>query len=150
MAVIEFARNVLGLEGANSAEFQAQTNHPVVDLLPEQQEVSQLGATMRLGAHPVLIETGTLAHQLYGADVVLERHRHRYEVNPDYVPQFESGGLAFSGRSEDGRRMEVLECRGHPYFVAAQFHPEFLSRPNRPRPLFTGLVQACLRLQEKS
>lgn len=144
MAVIEFARNVLGLEGANSAEFEENAPHPVIDLLPEQRKVKDLGATMRLGAHPVLLQEGSKAYQLYGKTVIHERHRHRFEVNPDYVGRFESAGLIFSGRSEDGRRMEIAEYRDHPYFIATQFHPEFLSRPRCPRPLFVGLVQACL------
>ena len=146
VAVIEFARHALGREGANSTEFDPQAEHPVIDLMPEQQGVEELGATMRLGAYPVVIEPGTLAHQLYGETQISERHRHRYEVNPDYIAKIEEAGLRFSGRSPDGRRMEIgeLSTDEHPFFIASQFHPEFRSRPTRPRPLFLGLIQACL------
>lgn len=143
LAVIEFARSVLGLEGANSTEFGA-TEHPVIDLMPEQKPLTEKGATMRLGTQPILIERGTLAHKLYGATEISERHRHRYEVNTHYIRDLEAAGLKFSGKSPDGRRMEILELLGHPYFIASQFHPEFKSRPTHPRPLFLGLVQACL------
>lgn len=143
MAVVEFARSVLGLTEANSAEF-GPAKHPVIDLMPEQKELTQKGATMRLGAQPVIIERGTVAHKLYGTLEISERHRHRYEVNPRYIRELEVAGLKFSGKSPDGRRMEILELPGHPYFVASQFHPEFKSRPTQPRPLFMGLVQACL------
>ena len=144
LGVIEYARNTLNLEGANSTEFEASPAHPIISLMPEQEGLDELGATMRLGAQPVIIERGTLAHELYGAEEVMERHRHRYEVNPDYIKQIEDGGLAFSGKSPDGRRMEIAELSDHPFFIASQFHPEFKSRPLKPRPLFTGLVQACL------
>lgn len=147
LAVIEFARSVLGLEHANSTEF-GPTEHPVIDLMPEQKSLTDKGATMRLGACPVLIERGTLAHKLYGALEISERHRHRYEVNPRYIRELEAAGLKFSGKSPDGRRMEIVELPGHPYFIASQFHPEFKSRPMRPRPLFVGLVQACLARQK--
>ncbi len=142
-AVIEFARSVLHLEKANSAEF-GPTEHPVIDLMPEQQSLTEKGATMRLGAQPVIIEKGTLAHKVYGMLEISERHRHRYEVHPQYIKDLEAAGLRFSGKSPDGRRMEILELSDHPYFIASQFHPEFKSRPTRPRPLFVGLVQACL------
>jgi CTP synthase len=143
LAVIEFARAVLGLETANSAEF-GPTEHPVIDLMPEQKSLTEKGATMRLGAQPVRIERGTLAYKLYGTEEISERHRHRYEVNPRYIRDLEAAGLKFSGKSLDGRRMEILELPGHPFFIASQFHPEFKSRPTQPRPLFLGLVQACL------
>lgn len=144
LAVIEFARNVLGLEGAGSAEFEPQLDHPVIDLLPEQRGVEDRGATMRLGGHTVVVQAGSQAHALYEKTTLRERHRHRFEVNRAYVEQFEAAGLRFSGRSQDERRMEIAELADHPYFVAVQFHPEFLSRPNKPHPLFKGLVQACL------
>ncbi len=146
LAVIEFARHVMGLEGANSTEFDPTPPHPVIDLLPEQKGIKELGATMRLGAQPVIVREGTLAHALYGTTRVEERHRHRYEVNPDYVESIESAGLIFSGRSPDGRLMEIAELpqREHPFFIASQFHPEFKSRPLSPRPLFLGLIEACL------
>ncbi len=144
LAVTEFARHVVGLEGANSQEFEGAPAHPVIDLMPEQREQRDKGATMRLGAQSVLIQEDTLAHRLYKTTHVRERHRHRFEVNPDYITRFERAGLRFSGRSEDGRRMEIAELPEHPYFIATQYHPEFLSRPNHPRPLFCGLIQACL------
>ena len=152
MAVVEFARHVLGWEDANSAEFDAQTEHPVVDLMPEQKGIQELGATMRLGAYPVVIEPGTLAHKLYGKTQISERHRHRYEVNPKYIDDLERAGLVFSGRSPDGRRMEIAELpvEEHPFFLASQFHPEFKSRPTKPRPLFLGLIEACLAHSQSS
>ena len=144
MAVIEFARNVLGLDGANSSEFERDTDYPVIDLMPEQRHLADKGATMRLGSYPVHIKPDTLAHGLYGAGEIDERHRHRYEVSPDYIERMEGAGMAFSGASTDGRRMEIAEIPDHPFFVASQFHPEFKSRPTAPRPLFLGFIQACL------
>ena len=144
MAVIEFARNVLGLDGANSTEFERDTAHPVIDLMPEQRHLADKGATMRLGTYPVEVRTQSLAHELYEADRIDERHRHRFEVNPDYIERMEAAGLRFSGTSTDGRRMEIAEVPDHPFFIASQFHPEFKSRPTAPRPLFMGFVQACL------
>jgi CTP synthase len=141
MAVVEYARNVLGLTGAHSVELDADTPHPVIDLLPEQEGVDDMGGTMRLGTHTTEISEGTLAHDLYGDDCE-ERHRHRYEVNPDYIPDLEEAGLVFSGRS--GRRMELVELPTHPYFVGTQFHPEFRSRPTRASPPFVGLLGAAL------
>jgi len=148
MAVIEFAKNVLKLEGATSSEFDENAEHQVISLLPEQKELEDLGGTMRLGLHPILIQDNSLANKLYCNPSIDERHRHRFEVNLDYVDQFEAAGLKFSGRSEDGRRMEIAEYADHPYFIAAQYHPEFLSRPNQPRPLFLGLIHACINEQE--
>ena len=143
LAVVEFARNALGLEGANSVELDPDSPYPVVDLLPEQREVTEKGATMRLGDHDVALDTG-IARELYGRDSIQERHRHRFEVNPDYIEQFKAAGLRFTGRDASGRRMEVLELEGHPYFIASQFHPEFKSRPDAPSPLHLGLVRAAL------
>ena len=143
LAVVEFARNVLGLEGANSVELDPDSPHPVVDLLPEQREVTEKGATMRLGDHDVALDAG-IARELYGRDSIQERHRHRFEVNPDYIERFKAAGLRFTGRDTSGRRMEVLELEGHPYFIASQFHPEFKSRPDAPSPLHLGLVRAAL------
>ncbi|MEM2674440.1 MAG: CTP synthase [Candidatus Hadarchaeales archaeon] len=148
LAVVEFARNVVGLEGANSVEVDPSTPHPVVDLLPEQREVKELGGTMRLGAQEVVIEKGTRAFQIYGAERIFERHRHRYEVNPEYLPQLTGHGLVFSGKSPDGRRMEILEIPNHPFFLATQFHPEFKSRPLRPAPVFDAFLKACLSKSE--
>jgi CTP synthase len=142
MAVVEHARNVLGLAGAHSAELDAETPHPVIDILPEQEGVDDMGGTMRLGTHVTEIETDTLAHDLYGAPSCEERHRHRYEVNPEYIDDLEAAGLVFSGTS--GRRMEILELPDHPYFLGTQFHPEFRSRPTRASPPFLGLLDAAL------
>ena len=142
-AVIEFARNVCGLEDANSSEFDPATPHPVIDLLPEQKNVTDLGGSMRLGAQPCHVVPGTKAAQVYeGAPVVYERHRHRYEVNPAYHEALSSGGLVFSGLSPDGRLVEIIELEGHPFFMAGQFHPELKSRPTRPHPLFRDFVGA--------
>ncbi|WP_457620582.1 glutamine hydrolyzing CTP synthase [Methanopyrus sp.] len=143
LAVVEYARSVLGLEGAHSTEFNPDTDHPVVDLLPEQRGVKRKGGTMRLGAEPVVLEEGSLLRRLYDdSEIVLERHRHRYEVNPSYVRELEDHGLRFSGYSPDGR-MEALELPDHPYFVGTQFHPEFKSRPGDPSPPFVGLIKAA-------
>jgi len=143
LATVGFARAALGLEGANSSEFSPKTPHPVVDLLPEQRSVKSMGATMRLGAHEILLDPSSKTAKMYGATTIHERHRHRYEINPAYIEKLEAAGLRYVGRSDDGRRMEVLELRGHPYFVASQFHPELRSRPLRPSPIHLGLVRAA-------
>jgi CTP synthase len=143
-AVIEFARNVCGLEAANSSEFDPATPHPVIDLLPEQEGVMDLGGTMRLGAYPAHLSPGSRAAAEYGAPVVEERHRHRYEVNPKYHGVLEDHGLRLSGMSPDGRLVEIVEVADHPFFMAGQFHPELKSRPTRPHPLFRGFVGAAL------
>ncbi len=148
LAVVEFARNVLDLEDAHSAELDEDTPHPVIDLLPEQHDLEDLGGTMRLGAHETVIEPDTLAHELYGADSCTERHRHRYEVNPEYIPDLEAAGMVFSGTS--GKRMEILELPDHPYFLGTQFHPEFRSRPTRASPPFVGLIGAVKRQQSEA
>ncbi|MUW14511.1 CTP synthase [Halorubrum sp. CBA1125] len=142
MAVVEHARNVLGLEGAHSAEIDPDTPHPVIDLLPEQYETEDMGGTMRLGAHETDIEPGTLAAAVYDADSCTERHRHRYEVNPEYIDDLETDGLVFSGRADN--RMEILERADHPFFLGTQAHPEFRSRPDRASPPFVALVEAAL------
>lgn len=147
-ATIEFARNVANLTGANSAEIDPGTPYPVIDLLPEQKDVTSMGGTMRLGAYPCKLAEGTRAHTLYGSELVMERHRHRYEVNNSYIERLKESGLVISGTSPDGRLVEIVELPEHPYFVACQFHPEFKSRPSRPHPLFQGLVQAALRVQK--
>src|SRR5438132_9715824 len=144
VAVSEFARHVCGLEGANSTEMDPETPHPVIDLLPEQKEVEDLGGTMRLGAQAVELAEGTRAQQAYGELVVHERHRHRYEVNNHYRPALVEAGLVVSGTFQEGRLVEVVELPDHPWFVASQFHPEFKSRPTRPTPLFRGFVGAAL------
>jgi CTP synthase len=142
MAVVEFARSVLGLAGAHSAEMDPDTPYPVIDLLPDQRDTEDMGATMRLGAHETAISEGTLAHRLYGAGSCVERHRHRYEVSPDYRERLAREGLVFSGKA--GERMEILELADHPYFVGTQFHPEFRSRPGRASTPFVGLLAAVL------
>lgn len=143
LTVVEFARS-LGLKGANSTELEPNTPHPVVDLLPEQKGVEEMGGTMRLGAHEIRLVRGSKAWEIYGRqDVVFERHRHRYEVNPDYISKLSKGGLEFSGKSPDGRRMEILELPKHRFFLATQFHPEFKSRPEEPSPVFEAFVRAA-------
>nr|WP_255354912.1 hypothetical protein [Candidatus Methanomethylophilus sp. 1R26] len=135
MATIEIARDVMGLADADSTEFAPDTGNPVIFIMPEQEGVKQMGGTMRLGAQTVLVKEGSKAAELYGKTVISERHRHRYEVNPSYIDAFEKAGWKFTGRSEDGSKMEIGELQGHPYFVASQFHPEFKSRPMEPSPL---------------
>jgi CTP synthase len=148
-AVIEFARNVCGLADANSAEFDPATSHPVIDLLPEQKNVTDLGGSMRLGAQPCHLVPGTRAAAAYDEPVVYERHRHRYEVNPAYHDVLSDRGLVFSGLSPDRRLVEIIELPGHPFFVAGQFHPELRSRPTRPHPLFREFVGAA-RVQHEA
>ncbi|HEY9752930.1 MAG TPA: CTP synthase [Coleofasciculaceae cyanobacterium] len=146
-SVIEWARNVAHLEDATSAEFNATAQNPVINLLPEQQDVVDLGGTMRLGLYPCRLVPHTLTFQLYQEEVVYERHRHRYEFNNAYRSLFIETGYQVSGTSPDGRLVEIIELPGHPFFLATQFHPEFQSRPNHPHPLFKGLVQAALQRQ---
>ena len=145
MAVVEYSRNVCGLIGANSTEADQNTPYPVIDLIPEQKDIHHKGGTMRLGAYPCDIGKGTLAHKLYKADEISERHRHRWEVNPEYIQILEENGLVFSGKYPGKALMELLELPDHPFFVAAQFHPEFKSRLEKPSPLFVGLVKAALK-----
>jgi CTP synthase len=144
LAVIEFARNVCGLKDANSREINPSTPHPVIDLMPEQRGVEYKGATMRLGSHKVVIEPDTIAHGLYKCDEAYERHRHRFEVNLDYLEILKKNGLRFSGKSRDGRRMETLELPSSYFFFASQFHGEFKSRPGRPSPEYYGFIKACV------
>src|SRR2546423_2544662 len=144
VAVAEFARHVADLDGANSTEFDPETPYPVIDLLPEQKEVRDLGGTMRLGADPVKLHEGTRIREIYGEPVIYERHRHRYEVNNHLRKRLEHAGLVCSGTSPDDRLVELIELPDHPFFVAAQFHPEFKSRPLRPQPLFREFVKAAL------
>jgi len=143
IAVVEFARHVCGMEGANSAEFDPETPYPVVDLLPEQKEVSDLGGTMRLGADPVKLHDGTRAREIFGEAVIYKRHRHRYEVNNQLRRRLEDEGLVAGGTSPDERLVEIVELPDHPFFVASQFHPEFNSRPTAPEPLFRDFVGAA-------
>jgi len=144
LAVVEYARNVVGLKEANSTELDPETPHPVVHLAPEQKEVDVLGGSMILGNKEVEIVPNTLAASLYGTSTTVERHRHRYEVNLSYLPKFTEAGLVVSGWRRDVRRVEIIELPNHPYFIATQFHPEFRSRPTKPRPVFTGLLKAAL------
>ncbi len=144
VAVIEYARNVCGMDRANSSEFDSDTPYPVIDLLPEQREIDERGGTMRLGADPVTLIPGTRVATMYGDAVIYERHRHRYEVNPSLRPAIEEAGLVVCGTSPDGRLVECVEIREHPWYCASQFHPEFKSRPTRPQPLFRDFVGAAL------
>ena len=144
LAVIEFARNVCGLKDANSTEINPNTPHPVIDWMPEQRGIETKGATMRLGAHKVIFEKETLAYRLYQNGDAYERHRHRYEVNLQYMEILTKNGLCFTGKSTDGRRMETLELPCNYFFFASQFHGEFKSRPGRPSPPYNGFIQACL------
>lgn len=143
IAIIEFARNVLGLKGANSAEINPETEYPVIDILPEQKDVTDMGGTMRLGQYPCTLNPESKAYALYGASMIYERHRHRYEVNNDFRNDLLKGGMIFAGTSPDNHIVEMIEIPDHPWFVAGQFHPEFKSRPNRPHPLFRGFVTAA-------
>jgi CTP synthase len=145
LAVVEFARNVAGMDGANSAEFDPETPFPVIDLLPEQKEVTEMGGTMRLGADPVKLHDDTRARETYGEPVIYQRHRHRYEVNNQLRRRLEDEGLVAGGTSPDERLVEVIELPDHPFFVASQYHPEFKSRPTRPEPLFREFVGAAVR-----
>ncbi len=149
VAVVEFARHVLGLPDAHSREFTESSDHFVVDLMDEQRDVADKGGTMRLGAWPCVLAPDSLAARIYGRAEISERHRHRYEVNPDYLEALEEAGMRVSGRSPDGRLAEVVEIPDHPYFVACQFHPEFKSRPLAPHPLFVSFVKAALGRRER-
>ncbi|MFC4077316.1 CTP synthase [Salinithrix halophila] len=150
VACIEGARNLLGLDGANSSEIDPETANPVIDLLPEQKEIEDLGGTMRLGLYPCKLIPGTRAQEAYGNGLVYERHRHRYEFNNEYREQMAEAGYVFAGTSPDGRLVEIVELKDHPWFVSCQFHPEFTSRPNRPQPLFRDFVAAALQASLKA
>lgn len=144
LAVIEFARNVCGLKDANSTEMDSDTPHPVIDILPDQKDITDKGGTMRLGAYPALLKAGTLTQSLYNKKEISERHRHRYEVNPKYHSLITENGMVFSGTSKDGRLVEFIELPDSKFFVATQAHPELKSRMESPAPLFYGFVKACL------
>src|SRR5438034_8853204 len=147
-ATIEFARDVCGIKKANSTEFDQETPDPVISLLEEQKDkIHSKGASMRLGTWPTKIAKGTLAEKIYGANDVMERHRHRYEFNMKYREQMAEKGFIISGTSPDGTLAELIELRDHPYFIGCQYHPEFQSKPNKPHPLFKGFIQACLARQ---
>jgi len=147
-AIIEYARNVCGLENANSFEFNQESKHPVIHLMDEQRHITNMGGTMRLGAYPCMIKRGTLAHRLYGKMKISERHRHRYEVNNEYREALSDKGMVFSGLSPDEKLVEICELTDHPYFIGSQFHPELKSRPMNPHPLFVGLVEAALKYRQ--
>ncbi|MDI9466740.1 MAG: CTP synthase [Syntrophomonadaceae bacterium] len=148
-AIIEFARAVCQLKDAHSSEFAPDTSHPVVDLMPEQKHIENKGGTMRLGGYPCRLVPGTLVHRWYGKENIEERHRHRYEINNDYRDILQQNGMIFSGLSPDGRLVEIMELPDHPWFVGCQFHPELISRPNRPHPLFLGLIEHALAQQDQ-
>jgi CTP synthase len=145
LASVSFARHVLGLKEANTTEADPKTPHPVIDLLPEQREVSVLGGTMRLGGHDVFIKKPSRAFDIYRTDKIRERHRHRYELNQAYLKKFEEKGLHYSAFSDNGRRAEIFELDGHPFYMATQYHPEYVSRPERPEPIYVAFIEACVR-----
>jgi CTP synthase len=149
LAIVEFARNVVGFNDAHSIELDPQTTHPVIHLMPEQDGIEDIGGTLRLGSYPCVLDKSTKAYELYGEETIHERHRHRYEVNNYYREDLLKAGMTFSGLSPDGRIVEMLELPDHPWFIATQAHPEFKSRPNRPHPLFKGFVGAALEYQDK-
>ena len=145
IATVEFARNVMGLKGANSSEFDPETPHPVIDILPTKRGIEEMGGTLRLGAYPCKLEAGSLARKIYGRNEISERHRHRYEITPKYVKKFNDNGLRISGVYEKAGLSEIVEIPEHPWLVPVQFHPEFKSQPTRPHPLFDGFVGAAVR-----
>ena len=143
LMTIDFGRSILGSEDVNSTEFDRTTPHPVIDLMPDQVDITEMGGTMRLGLYPCRLQPGTKAAAAYGVDEVQERHRHRWEFNNAYRKRFEDAGMRFSGLSPDGKLVEIAELVDHPFMVGTQFHPEFLSRPNRAHPLFVAFVRAA-------
>jgi len=145
LATVAFARHVLGLRGANSTEIDPKTPHPVIDLLPEQRQVTDLGGTMRLGGHDVYLKRPSRAFTIYGKGRIRERHRHRWELNQKYLRRFEEKGLHYTGFSDEGRRAEILELDDHPFYFGTQFHPEYVSRPERPDPIYVAFVSACIK-----
>jgi len=148
MAVVEFARDVLGIKDADSAEFDENSKNPVIHIMEEQKGIDNKGGTMRLGAYPCILKEGTKAREIYGKSEISERHRHRFEYNNEYKERLEKAGLICSGTSPDGKLVEMVEYNNHPFFVAGQFHPELKSRPNRPAPLFVGLVEAICKIKK--
>ena len=145
MAIVEFARHVLGYEDANSIELDPATKHPVIALMPDQDGVEDIGGTLRLGAYPCVLDKDSKAYEVYGTTEISERHRHRYEVNNDYRVTLTEHGMKLCGTSPDGRIVEMIELPDHPWFIATQAHPELKSRPNRPHPLFRGFVEAATK-----
>ena len=150
MMVVEFARHVLGLEDANSVEFNAETPDPVIGLMAEQVDVVDKGGSMRLGAYPCVLSEGSRSAEVYGVQEISERHRHRYEVNNSYRDRLEEAGLTISGRSPDGKLVEMVELTDHPWFIGCQFHPEFKSRPTSAHPLFASFIAACVDRKTES
>jgi CTP synthase len=147
LMVVEFTRTVLGDEEANSTEFDRSTSQPVIDLMPDQRDIADMGGTMRLGLYPCQLQPGTIARRAYQTELVQERHRHRFELNNAYRELLSTSGMRFSGISPDGRLVEIAEIADHPFMLGTQFHPEFLSRPNRPHPLFVAFLEAvCQRV----
>jgi len=145
LATVEFARNVLGLKGAHSTELDANTEYPIIDFLPDQNDTVDIGGTLRLGLYPCKLKDGSKASQAYGKELVYERHRHRYEFNNEYREAMEAAGLVFSGTSPDGKLVEIIELPENNFFVACQFHPELVSRPNRPQPLFRDFIGSTFK-----
>jgi len=150
LAIVEFARNVLGHRDAHSAELDPDTTHPVIHIMPEQIGIEDLGGTLRLGAYPCVLDTDSRAYKMYGRQEISERHRHRYEVNNDYRDELSANGMKISGLSPDGRIVEMIEIPEHPWFLATQAHPELKSRPNRPHPLFRGFIEAALEYAKQN
>ena len=150
IALIEFARNVLGYTDAHSVELSPETTHPVIHLMPDQEGIDDIGGTLRLGSYPCVLNTDSIAYKMYGTETIHERHRHRYEVNNDYRKAFTDNGIMLSGISPDGRIVEMIENVDHPWFIGTQAHPELKSRPNRPHPLFKGFIKAALDYQENN
>jgi len=149
IAVVEFSRNVCGLTGANSTEFNPDTPYPIIHLMDEQRSVTDKGGTMRLGAYECVIPEGTECHKIYGATLIEERHRHRYEFNPEFRSILEEKGLKAGGLSPDGKLVEMVEYSDHPWFIGCQFHPEFKSKPMESHPLFASYIKACLNFKLK-
>ena len=149
LSIVEFARNVIGYDDAHSVELNPNTTHPVIHLMPDQEGIDDIGGTLRLGSYPCVLDKTSKAYELYGEELIHERHRHRYEVNNDYRKVLAENGMMLSGISPDGRIVEMIELKNHPWFVATQAHPELKSRPNRPHPLFKGFVEASIRCSEK-
>jgi len=147
MALVEYARNICGLEGAHTREYAPDSPSPVVDLMENQRNISDLGGTMRLGAYPCVLMTGTLAHSAYKLNEISERHRHRYEFNNDFRDIFEKNGMVLSGISPDGKLVEIIELQNHPWFLGCQFHPEFKSTPLNPNPLFRDFVKVAMEFK---
>ena len=148
LSIVEYARNVAGLDGAHSIELDPNTQYPVIALMPDQNGVEDIGGTLRLGSFTCVLDKTSKAYELYGEELIHERHRHRYEVNNDYRAILAEHGMTLSGLSPDGRIVEMIELKDHPFFIATQAHPELKSRPNRPHPLFKGFVEAALKAKK--